>query len=111
MTVSLNKTLSSFSAEMTGDKTFNLADYAGKNIVLYFYPKDNTPGCTTESIAFRDLHAEFEAAGAKIFGLSRDSIRSHDGFKNKLEDYKLHKATSNNWSAATSVGGAISSEA
>jgi len=85
VTVSLNKTLSSFSAEMTGDKTFNLADYAGKNIVLYFYPKDNTPGCTTESIAFRDLHAQFKAAGTEIFGLSRDSIRSHESFKSKLE--------------------------
>jgi thioredoxin-dependent peroxiredoxin len=85
VTVSLNNTLADFSAAMTGEKTFTLSDYAGQLVVLYFYPKDNTPGCTTESIAFRDLHAEFEAAGAKIFGLSRDSIRSHDGFKNKLE--------------------------
>ena len=85
MTVSLNNTLADFSAAMTGEKTFTLSDYAGQLVVLYFYPKDNTPGCTTESIAFRDLHAEFEAAGARIFGLSRDSIRSHDSFKNKLE--------------------------
>jgi len=77
--------LTDFSAEMTGGKTFTLSDYAGKSIVLYFYPKDNTPGCTTESIAFRDLHAEFNAAGVEIFGLSRDSIRSHENFKSKLE--------------------------
>lgn len=80
MTVSLNN----FSAAMTSDKTFTLSDYAGKNIVLYFYPKDNTPGCTTESIAFRDLHSQFQAANTEIFGLSRDSLRSHENFKSKL---------------------------
>ncbi|MET3105760.1 peroxiredoxin Q/BCP [Oxalobacteraceae bacterium GrIS 2.11] len=85
MTVSPQKSLTNFSAEMTGGKTFTLSDYAGKSIVLYFYPKDNTPGCTTESIAFRELHAEFNAAGVEIFGLSRDSIRSHENFKSKLE--------------------------
>ena len=81
MTVSLTN----FSAAMTSDKTFTLSDYAGKNIVLYFYPKDNTPGCTTESIAFRDLHSQFQAANTEIFGLSRDSLRSHENFKNKLD--------------------------
>ena len=85
MTVSLNTTLTDFSAAMTGDKIFTLSDFAGKKFVLYFYPKDNTPGCTTESIAFRDLHEEFKAAGVSIFGLSRDSIRSHENFKSKLE--------------------------
>ena len=53
--------------------------------MLYFYPKDNTPGCTTESIAFRDLYAQFEAAGTEIYGLSRDSLRSHENFKAKLD--------------------------
>jgi peroxiredoxin Q/BCP len=52
--------------------------------VLYFYPKDNTPGCTTESIAFRELHDQFAAAGTEIYGISRDSLRSHEGFKSKL---------------------------
>lgn len=80
MTVSLTN----FSAAMTSDKTFNLSDYAGKNIVLYFYPKDNTPGCTTESIAFRELYPQFQAANTEIFGLSRDSLRSHESFKCKL---------------------------
>ncbi|MBC3935863.1 peroxiredoxin [Undibacterium sp. CY7W] len=73
-----------FSAAMTGQKSFDLNDYSGKTLVLYFYPKDNTPGCTTESIAFRDLHAEFEAHNVVVFGISRDSLRSHEGFKNKL---------------------------
>jgi len=80
MTVSLNN----FSAAMTNDKTFTLSDYAGKNIVLYFYPKDNTPGCTTESIAFRDLHSQFQTANTEVFGLSRDNLRSHENFKSKL---------------------------
>ncbi len=70
---------------MTGDKTFRLSDYKGKTLVLFFYPKDNTPGCTTESMQFRDLHAQFQAANAEIFGISRDSIRSHEGFKSKLD--------------------------
>ncbi len=84
MTVSLNECLNDFSAAMTSEKTFTLSDYSGKNIVLYFYPKDNTPGCTTESIAFRELYAEFQEANTLIFGLSRDSLRSHENFKNKL---------------------------
>jgi len=70
---------------MTGNQTFKLSDYKGKNIVLYFYPKDNTPGCTTESMQFRDLHPQFRQANTEIFGISRDSIRSHEGFKGKLE--------------------------
>lgn len=74
-----------FSAAMTGDKAFQLSDYTGKNIIIYFYPKDNTPGCTTESIAFRDLHPQFQQANAVVFGISRDSVRSHEGFKSKLD--------------------------
>jgi len=85
VTKSLNNALPKFSAAMTNDKTFHLSDLSDKKFVLYFYPKDNTPGCTTESIAFRDLHGEFQAAGVEVFGLSRDSIRSHESFKSKLE--------------------------
>ena len=81
----LNKTVPEFSAEMTGNKSFTLSDYAGKNIVLYFYPKDNTPGCTTEGIQFRDLYPQFQRANTEIFGISRDSLRSHEGFKSKLD--------------------------
>lgn len=81
----LNETVPDFSAEMTGNKTFKLSDYKGKNVVLYFYPKDNTPGCTTEGIQFRELYPQFQQANTEIFGISRDSIRSHEGFKAKLE--------------------------
>jgi peroxiredoxin Q/BCP len=81
----VNMIVPEFSAAMTGDQTFRLSDYRGKKIVLYFYPKDNTPGCTTEGMRFRDLHPEFQRANAEIFGISRDSIRSHEGFKAKLE--------------------------
>lgn len=80
----LNLTVPEFSAPMTGDQTFRLSDYKGKTLVLYFYPKDNTPGCTTEGMQFRDLHPQFRAANTEIFGISRDSIRSHEGFKSKL---------------------------
>ncbi|MDQ7988395.1 MAG: peroxiredoxin [Candidatus Dactylopiibacterium sp.] len=59
----------------------SLAAQAGKKLVLYFYPKDNTPGCTTEGIDFARLHDAFVAAGAVVFGVSRDSVKSHDGFK------------------------------
>jgi peroxiredoxin Q/BCP len=72
-----------FEAAATGG-AFNLAEHRGSPLVLYFYPKDNTPGCTTEAMQFRDLHPRFLAAGARIFGVSRDSIKSHEGFKAKL---------------------------
>ena len=73
-----------FRAAMTGECEFDLANYVGKKIVLYFYPKDNTPGCTAESMAFRDLHDQFVAKNTVIFGISRDSLKSHEGFKTKL---------------------------
>ena len=81
----VNCVVPNFSAAMTGVAPFQLSDYLGKTLVIYFYPKDNTPGCTTESIAFRELHEKFQAKNALIFGLSRDSIRSHEGFKAKLD--------------------------
>ena len=81
----LNTTVPEFSAVMTGENQFKLSDYRGKKIVLYFYPKDNTPGCTTEGIEFRDLYPQFQQANTEIFGVSRDSLRSHEGFKAKLE--------------------------
>ena len=72
-----------FSAESTGG-TFRLSEQRGHPVVLYFYPKDNTPGCTTEGAAFRDLHDAFRKAGAVVVGVSRDSLRSHAGFKEKM---------------------------
>ncbi|MCK6436239.1 peroxiredoxin [Rivihabitans pingtungensis] len=67
----------------TSGHTFSLSDSA-KPLVLYFYPKDNTPGCTNESMDFRDAYADFVAAGCQVWGLSRDSIKSHENFKAKL---------------------------
>ena len=81
----VNCVVPNFSAAMTGVAPFQLSDYLGKTLVIYFYPKDNTPGCTTESIAFRELQERFLAKNALIFGLSRDSIRSHESFKTKLD--------------------------
>ena len=64
---------------------FRLSDHKGHPVVVYFYPKDNTPGCTMESQQFRDLHREFAKAGAVVVGASRDSLKSHAGFKAKFE--------------------------
>jgi peroxiredoxin Q/BCP len=72
-----------FTAEST-DGTFKLSAQRGHPVVLYFYPKDNTPGCTTEGAQFRDLYPRFRAAGAEIVGVSRDSLKSHQGFKSKM---------------------------
>jgi len=69
----------------TGGAAISLAAQQGKKIVVYFYRKDNTPGCTTEGIDFARLHPDFVAAGAVVFGVSRDSVKSHDGFKCKFE--------------------------
>ncbi|MES2756156.1 MAG: peroxiredoxin [Pseudomonadota bacterium] len=84
MADSQTASVSDFSAAMTGDQQFQLGGRPARYTVLYFYPKDNTPGCTTESIAFRELHDQFVAAGTEIYGISRDSLRSHEGFKSKL---------------------------
>jgi peroxiredoxin Q/BCP len=77
-------TVANFSAAMTGDQTFELAGRPARYTVLYFYPKDSTPGCTTEAMNFRDQHPHFEAANAQVVGVSRDSLRSHENFKSKL---------------------------
>lgn len=73
-----------FELPATGNTTFRLRDARGKNLVLYFYPKDNTPGCTAEGQRFRDLHGEFARAGCAIYGVSRDSLKSHENFKAKM---------------------------
>jgi peroxiredoxin Q/BCP len=69
----------------TGGKDIDLAGFKGKVLVVYFYPKDNTPGCTQEGIDFRDLHKDFVKAGAEILGISRDSVRSHENFAAKYK--------------------------
>jgi len=73
-----------FEAESTGG-TVRLADLAGSPVVLYFYPKDNTPGCTSEGQDFAALHAKFRRAGARIFGISRDGLKAHENFRSKYE--------------------------
>jgi peroxiredoxin Q/BCP len=84
-TVSLDKKVPAFSCLSTGGKRWKLADAAGKKLVVYFYPRDNTPGCTTEGAAFRDLHAAFKKAGTIVVGVSPDSLASHEKFKAKMD--------------------------
>ncbi len=83
--VKLGKKLSDFSLPTTGGGTFKLSEQRGKKLVLYFYPKDSTPGCTREGQDFRDAAEDFASAGALIFGISRDSMRRHENFKAKQE--------------------------
>ena len=73
-----------FEAPATSGETFRLSAHRGKKLVLYFYPKDNTPGCTVEGQNFRDLHGEFSRANTLVFGISRDTLKSHEGFKAKM---------------------------
>jgi thioredoxin-dependent peroxiredoxin len=80
----LGKPVKDFSLPSTGEATFRLSEHKGTKLVLYFYPKDNTPGCTTQGSDFRDLYKDFTKAGCRIFGISRDSVRSHENFKAKL---------------------------
>jgi len=84
VSVEVGKTVADFSVASTAGE-FSLSALRGTPVVLYFYPKDNTPGCTSESADFRDLHPQFVAAGATVAGLSRDSLRSHEGFRSKLD--------------------------
>ena len=79
----IGKKVSDFTAEATAGP-FSLSDHRGHPVVLYFYPKDNTPGCTTEGAQFRDLHGKFAKAGAVVAGVSRDSIKSHQNFAAKM---------------------------
>ncbi len=73
-----------FTLPATSGATFKLSAARGKSLVIYFYPKDNTPGCTTESQQFRDLYADFKKAGCEVVGISRDSLKSHENFKAKF---------------------------
>ena len=80
----LNQKLPNFELLSTGDKTFNLSAVAGKKVVIYFYPKDDTPGCTNEGQQFTDSYDEFVEHNCIIVGISRDSIKSHERFKGKM---------------------------
>jgi peroxiredoxin Q/BCP len=79
----MNRVVKDFRLESTGDKTVKLKDLRGQNVVLYFYPKDSTPGCTQEGLDFKALHRKFRNQNTVILGISRDSIASHEKFKAK----------------------------
>jgi thioredoxin-dependent peroxiredoxin len=79
-----NQKVDDFSAPSTAG-TFTLSEYKGRPVVLYFYPKDNTPGCTMEGAQFRDLHRQFARLGAVVVGVSRDSLKSHENFRAKMK--------------------------
>ncbi|HET6593319.1 MAG TPA: peroxiredoxin [Xanthomonadales bacterium] len=81
--VKIGKKVANFSLPATGDKTLSLQDLKGSNLVLYFYPKDSTPGCTLEGQDFRARHAAFGKANTVILGVSRDSVKSHENFVSK----------------------------
>lgn len=85
MTPVLNKPLPEFEAVATSGVKFTPQAFLGKVVVLYFYPKDHTPGCTTEAMQFRDRHKDFVKAGAVVFGVSRDNMASHEKFRQNLE--------------------------
>lgn len=84
-TVQINHIVTDFSLPATGNKEVTLGNLRGKAVVIYFYPKDSTPGCTLEGQDFRDQYEGFTAAGAVILGVSRDSLKSHENFKLKQE--------------------------
>ena len=81
--VTIGKKVKNFSSPATGDKNISLKELAGKKVVLYFYPKDSTPGCTTEGQNFRDAKAKFTRQNTIVFGVSRDSMKRHENFKAK----------------------------
>ena len=81
----LGKPVPDFSLPATGGTPFRLSQHLGNKLVLYFYPKDNTPGCTTEGGDFRDRHKDFKRAGCEVFGVSRDALDSHEKFKAKMK--------------------------
>lgn len=78
--VAVGKAVPPFSLPATGDKQLGLKDFKGKNLILYFYPKDNTPGCTREGQDFRDHYDAFQAANTDIVGVSKDSVKVHENF-------------------------------
>lgn len=80
----INKKVPLFKLPGTSDLQFNLSDYKGRFLVIYFYPKDATPGCTTQGVDFRDAYKKFQALDTEIFGISRDTLKSHENFKAKF---------------------------
>jgi peroxiredoxin Q/BCP len=85
MAVSLDQPVADFSAAATSGQQVSLSALKGQQVVIYFYPKDSTPGCTTEGQGFRDQYSAFQAANTLVFGVSRDGLKSHENFKCKQE--------------------------
>lgn len=85
MALSVGKKVPAFKRPATSDTTVQLSKLKGQKVVLFFYPKDNTPGCTKEGEGFRDQYKKFKKLGAEIFGVSRDSLKSHEKFKDKFD--------------------------
>ncbi|QKF51688.1 peroxiredoxin [Pseudomonas graminis] len=85
MAVELDQPVADFQVQATSEQAVSLSALKGQHVVLYFYPKDSTPGCTTQGQGFRDHHADFKAANTAVFGVSRDSLKSHENFKAKQE--------------------------
>ena len=83
--VSVGKRVENFTIPATGDQNLSLSDFSGRSLIIYFYPKDNTSGCTREGQDFRDLYPKFTAAEADILGVSRDSVKTHGNFRSKYE--------------------------
>jgi len=87
--VSVGKRVENFILPATGDQNLSLSDFSGRSLIIYFYPKDNTSGCTREGEDFRDLYTQFTDAGADILGVSRDSVKTHENFRNKHQ-FQFH---------------------
>lgn len=83
MSITIGQAIPDFSSQATSNQQVQLSALKGSQVVLYFYPKDSTPGCTTEGQNFRDLYADFQAANTLIFGVSRDSLKAHENFRSK----------------------------
>jgi peroxiredoxin Q/BCP len=81
--VNLGEKVADFSLPATGEKSLSLKDFKGQNLIIYFYPKDSTPGCTLEGQNFRDLFEDFQKSDTTVLGVSRDSIKAHENFKSK----------------------------
>ena len=87
--VSVGKRVENFTLPATGDQNLSLSDFSGRSLIIYFYPKDNTPGCTREGQDFRNLYSQFMTANADIIGVSRDSVKVHGNFRAK-HDFPFH---------------------
>jgi peroxiredoxin Q/BCP len=83
MAVAVDQPVSDFQVQATSGQAVSLSELKGQQVVIYFYPKDSTPGCTTQGQNFRDFYEQFQAANTVVFGVSRDSLKSHENFKAK----------------------------